>query len=75
VGTPLGADTIFLLATKQKITDLSLLTSDGVLERGTRGIGNGFEQLVGNMNDAGTRGPKEVPTNWLVQQLVIPSSQ
>jgi hypothetical protein len=75
VGTPLGADTIFLLATKQKITDLSLLTNDGVLERSSRGAGNGFEQLVGNMNDAATRGPNEVPTNWLVQQLVIPSRQ
>jgi hypothetical protein len=73
VGKPLGADSIFLLATKQKITDLSLLTNDGVLERSSRGVGNSFDQLVGNMNDAATRGPHEVPTNWLVQQLVVPS--
>jgi hypothetical protein len=74
VGTPVGADTLFFMATKEKITNLSLLTSDGVLERGSRGVGMGrFDELMSDMNDAGTRGPVSVPTNWLVQQLVIPS--
>jgi hypothetical protein len=73
VGTPLGADTLFLLATAEAISTPSLLLSDGVLEAGSRGRVNGFNELVGDMNDAGSRGPKNVPTNWLVQQLVLPS--
>lgn len=74
VGTPVGADTLFFMATKEKITDLSLLTSDGVLERKPRGATVGrFDELISDMSDAATRGPVSVPTNWLVQQLVIPS--
>jgi hypothetical protein len=73
VGTPLGADTLFLMATAEKISDPSLLVSDGVLERGTRGAGSRFDELITDMSDAGTRGPVNVPTNWLVQQLVLPS--
>jgi hypothetical protein len=72
VGKPYGADTIFMMATKEKITNLSMLTNDGVLR--SRGAGmSRFDELMTNINDAGTRGLETVPTNWLVQQLVVPS--
>jgi hypothetical protein len=75
IGTPLGADSLFLLATAQKISDPQILVSDGVLERGSRGVENPFDELITDMSDAGTRGPETVPTNWLVQQVVLPSRQ
>ena len=71
VGTPLGADTLFLMATAEKVSDPSLLVSDGVL--GTRGGGGRSDELISGMSDAGTRGPVTVPTNWLVQQHVLSS--
>jgi hypothetical protein len=73
VATPLGADTFFLMATAEKLTNSSLLVSDGVLRHGTRGAANPFDELVTDISDAGTRGPRTVPTNWLIQQLVVPS--
>ena len=73
VGTPLGADTLFLMATAERLNDLSVLLSDGVLDRGTRGAASRFDELITGMSDAGSRGPVTVPTNWLVQQLVLPS--
>jgi hypothetical protein len=72
VGKPYGADTIFMMATKEKITNLSILTNDGVL-RSRGGGGNRFDELMTNMNNAGTRGLESVPTDWLVQHLVVPS--
>jgi hypothetical protein len=49
-----------------------MLTNDGVLR--SRGAGmSRFDELMTNINDAGTRGLETVPTNWLVQQLVVPS--
>jgi len=73
VGTPLGADSLFVLATAEKLDDPQILISDGVIERSARGVGNPFDELVTDMSDAGTRGPLTVPTNWLVQQEVLPS--
>jgi Caspase domain len=73
VGTPLGADSLFVLATAEKLDDPQILISDGVIGRSARGVGNPFDELVTDMSDAGTRGPRTVPTNWLVQQVVLPS--
>lgn len=73
VGTPLGADSLFLLATAQKISDPAILISDGILNQGTRGAPNRFEELIGDMNNANTRGPVSVPSNWAVQLIVLPS--
>ena len=73
VGTPLGADSLFLLATVEKLDNPQILVSDGVLERGARGVGNPFDELITDMSDSGTRGPQTVPTNWIVQQVVLPS--
>ena len=72
VGTPLGADTLFLLATKQRLSDPDVLIADGVLDEGRRGAESGFDELVTSMSNAGTRGPRSSPTNWLVQQVVLP---
>jgi len=71
VTPPYGADTLFLLATKEKINNLNLLTYDGVIESGSRG--SGVDQLMVGLNDAGTRGGTSVVTTWQVQQTVIPS--
>jgi hypothetical protein len=73
VGTPLGADSLFVLATAEKLHDPQILISDGVIERGARGVEDPFDELVTDMSDAGTRGPKGVPTNWIVQQVVLSS--
>ena len=73
VGVPLGADTLFLMVTAQKLTDPGVLVQDGVLDRGARGQASRFEALINDMSDASTRGPREVPTNWQIQPLVIPS--
>jgi len=71
VTEPFGADTLFLLATKEKINNLSLLTYDGVIE--SRSRGSGLDELMVNLNDAGSRGASPVVTTWQVQQVVIPS--
>jgi hypothetical protein len=71
VTEPFGADTLFLLATKEKINNLSLLTYDGVIESKSRG--SGLDQLMVDLNDAGSRGASSVVTSWQVQQVVVPS--
>ena len=71
VTPPFGADTLFLLATKEKINNLSLLTFDGVIE--SRSRGSGLDQLMVDLNDAGSRGASPVVTAWQVQQVVVPS--
>ena len=71
VTEPYGADTLFLLATKEKIGNLSLLTYDGVIE--SRSRGSGLDQLMVDLNDAGSRGASSVVTSWQVQQVVVPS--
>jgi hypothetical protein len=71
VTPPFGADTLFLLATKEKINNLSLLTFDGVIE--SRSRGSGLDQLMIDLNDAGSRGASPAVTAWQVQQVVVPS--
>lgn len=71
VTEPYGADTLFLLATREKINNLSLLTFDGVIESKSRG--SGLDELMVDLNDAGSRGASPSVTTWQVQQVVIPS--
>ena len=74
VGTPLGADTLFLLATAEKITEPHLLVTDGILDAGTRGTGNRFDQLITDMSDAGVRGPHDCTRlTGLCNSLCFPS--
>jgi hypothetical protein len=73
---PIGADTVFFMATEEKLTNPDLVTNDGVLERGTtRGSAGALNELISDLNDAGTRGPASTPTHWTVQQVVVPSRQ
>jgi hypothetical protein len=71
VTEPYGADTLFLLATREKINNLSLLTFDGVIESKSRG--SGLDELMVDLNDAGSRGASPSVTTWQVQQVVVPS--
>ncbi len=73
VGLPLGADTLFLMVTSEKLTQPGVLIMDGVLDEGARGGGGRFDELIADMSSAGTRGPVAIPTNWWIQQLVLPS--
>jgi hypothetical protein len=73
VGLPLGADTLFLMVTSEKLTQPGVLIMDGVLDAGARGAGGRFDELIADMSSAGTRGPVAIPTNWWIQQLVLPS--
>jgi hypothetical protein len=59
------------LATNEKIENLSLLTYDGVIE--SRSRGSGLDQLMVDLNDAGSRGSTPVVSQWQVQQFVVPS--
>ncbi|MGA2902226.1 MAG: caspase family protein [Candidatus Korobacteraceae bacterium] len=76
VGTPFGADSIFLLTTPSKITDLSVFAFNGVvstsgaLTRGTNGLGD----VIENLGDASARGWPEVPSRWTVQHVTVPST-
>jgi hypothetical protein len=73
VGQPFGADTILVMLTKEKITNLSLLTNDGVIAA-SRGIGESpLDDLMTDVNNGGSRGLDTVPQNWQMQQLVVPS--
>jgi len=71
VGLPLGADTLFLLVTSDKLTDPGSLLQDGALQASARGSTNRFDELI--THDFAARGPDEVPSTWTVQQLLVPS--
>jgi hypothetical protein len=74
VSNPVGADTFILLATTEKLINTSALTDDGEIENPIkRGSGSRFDELIVEMNEGATRGFNNVPTNWLVQQLVVAS--
>jgi len=61
VGTPLGADTLFLLATGEKTFDPEILTDDRVSS----------EDPTASLGEAGTRDP--TGQNWFVQRIVVSS--
>lgn len=71
VDTPFGADSIFMLVTKEKISDVSVFDFDGVL---SRGLTNPLDRLVGSLG-ATSRGGfgNDVPSDWTVQKIVIPN--
>jgi hypothetical protein len=72
VGAPFGADTILVMLTTEKITNLGLLTNDGVLSA-SRGVGSPLDDLMTDLNDGGSRGLDSVPQNWQMLHLVVPS--
>jgi hypothetical protein len=74
VTEPVGADTIFMMAAQEKLTNPDLVTNDGVLQRGaSRGAVAPMDGLMADLNDAGTRGAGSTPSHWTVQQAVVPS--
>jgi hypothetical protein len=74
IAPPFGLDTYILLATDDRIADLSAFNFEGVLRGGTRGIGNPLEDLLRNVNASNSRGlSRPVSANWSVQYLQIRS--
>jgi len=71
VTPPYGADTLFLLATTEKLGNLGLLTNDGPIETQTRS--SGLDLIMINLNDAASRGAQPVNTTWQVLQTTVPS--
>ena len=71
VNQPFGADTLFLVALDQKVSDLSPLFSDDAVETSTRGTG--FDLLQSKRNKPGSRGPGNSVQHWMLQTSVIPS--
>jgi Caspase domain len=69
ITAPLGADTLVLLLTAEKLLDSSALTADGMIDQ-KRGA-SAIDAMLGDRRGAGTRG--RPPSNWLVQQLVVQS--
>jgi hypothetical protein len=74
VGTPFGADSLFLLVTPDKITDLGVFSFDGVIDRsGSRGIGSQLGNMLEGLGDYGSRGIDSSSDKWTVQSVLIPS--
>jgi hypothetical protein len=75
VGPPFGADSLFLLVTPEKITDLNVFSFDGVINRSgsSRGIGERLAAMVRGLGDYGTRGFSTSSDQWTVQSIIIPS--
>ncbi len=73
IGAPYGADSLFLLVTPEKITDLNVFDFDGVIPAGTRGIGSRLGHMLQGLGDYGTRGIDSSSDKWTVQSTIIPS--
>lgn len=73
---PFGADSIFLLTTPDKITDLSVFNTNRVISRSRdiRGTSNNLRSLIEGLGDITARGWPEVPEHWTVQHIVVPSA-
>lgn len=75
ITTPFGADSIFVLTTPDKITDLSVFQTLAVLPKDqARGLGNGLAELIQGLGDISARGFEEVPQTWTVEHVTVPSS-
>lgn len=74
IGAPYGADSLFLLVTPDKITDLSVFSFDGVVDHsGQRGIGNKLGNMLEGLGDYGSRGIDSSSDEWTLQSVIIPS--
>lgn len=72
IGTPFGADSIFLLTTPTKITDLGVFGFNGVVGPSVA-RGNGLGDLIERLGDISPRGWTELPSHWTVQHVTIRS--
>jgi hypothetical protein len=74
VTPPLGLDTVVLLVTPERISDLSAFNYSGVVVHGagTRGIGGELEDLVRGISGQ-SRGIGSVSANWSIQRTSVKS--
>lgn len=72
VSPPLGVDTVVLLATRDRISDLGAFSYSGVVNQGTRGVGNELEDLVRGISGE-SRGITAVSATWSIQRASIKS--
>ena len=73
---PIGLDTIVLLVTPERISDLSAFSYSGVITNGmeARGVGGSseLEQLVRSINGQ-SRGTEGISATWSIQRASIRS--
>jgi Caspase domain len=74
VAPPVGLDTIVLLVTPERISDLSAFNYSGVVTRGmgARGVGNELDDLVRGISGR-SRGIGSVAATWSIQRVSIKS--
>ena len=72
VAPPLGMDTIVLLVTPERISDLGAFNYEGVVTSGSRGVGGELEDLVRGMGGQ-SRGLGAISATWSIQRLSIKS--
>jgi hypothetical protein len=73
VAPPLGFDTIVMLATQQKISDLSAFNYSGVVSKGgSRGSTNSVEDLVRSISGQ-SRGIGIASATWSIQRVSLKS--
>jgi hypothetical protein len=74
VAPPVGLDTLVLLVTQERISDLSAFNYSGVVTHsmGARGVGNELEDLVRGISGQ-SRGIGSVSANWSIQRVAVKS--
>ena len=72
VSPPLGRDTVVLLVTRDRISDLSAFNYSGVVTEGTRGVGNQLDDLVRGISGQ-SRGIAAVSATWSIQRTSVNS--
>ena len=73
VAPPLGFDTIVMLATQQRISDLGAFNYSGVVNEGTsRGTSNQLEELVRSISGQ-SRGVGVISATWSMQRVSVKS--
>ena len=72
VAPPLGRDTVVLLTTRERISDLGAFNYSGVVTQGTRGVGNQLDDLVRGISGQ-SRGIASVSATWSIQRTTVKS--
>lgn len=72
ISNPFGADTVFFMATPNKLADPDLLIADGELGRGaSRGRFQDMNDFLSTLANTATQSADQ--EDWTVQEIVIPS--
>jgi uncharacterized caspase-like protein len=72
VSPPLGLDTVVLLASRDRISDLGAFSYSGVINQGARGVSNELEDLIRGISGQ-SRGMATVSATWSIQRASISS--